>query len=100
MNWLVAFVLTCAVEFAVVLLVAPRPQRLRVAVDSLAANLFTHPLAYWLVTHGHAGFWPVEGAVALVEAGIYVAVSRLCVLRAVAVSCVANGITLALSFVL
>lgn len=97
MTWLPAFVLTCAVEFVIVLGVAPPPRR-RVAVDSLAANLLTHPLAYWLVTRGWLGFWPAEGAVFVVEATIYARVSRLPAPRAAAISLAANGVTLAMSF--
>lgn len=98
MTWLLAFTLTCAIEFAIVLALAPAPQRVRVAVDSLAANLFTHPLAFWAVTHGHVGFWPTEGAVCLVETAIYARISRLPLPRAVAISLAANGVTLATSF--
>lgn len=98
MTWLAAFVLTCAVEFAIVFAIAPPTQRVRIATDSLAANLCTHPPAFWLVTQGHAGFWPVEFTVWLVEAAIYVGVSRLPVLRALATSMAANGVTLAMSF--
>lgn len=97
MTWLLAFALTCAIEFAIVSALAP-PPRLRVAVDSLAANLFTHPLAYGLVTHGWLGFWPTEVAVCVVEAAIYVGVSRLPWQRAAAISGAANGVTMAISF--
>lgn len=98
MTWLVAFVLTCAVEFALVFALAPPAQRARIATDSLAANLCTHPPAFWLVTQGHAGFWPVEFVVWLGEAAIYASVSRLPALRALATSLAANGVTLAMSF--
>lgn len=97
MSWLLAFVLTCAVEFAIVLALAPPPRR-RVAADSLAANLLTHPLAYLLVARGWLGFWPTEAAVFGVEAAIYARVSRLPAPRAAAISFAANGVTLAMSF--
>lgn len=98
MTWLFAFVLTCAVELAIVLALAPSPHRARVAADSLAANLFTHPLAFWLVTGGHLGFWPTEAAVCVVEAAVYAGISRLPAPRAALISLAANGVTLAMSF--
>lgn len=98
MTWLVAFLLTCAVEFAIVFALAPPTQRVRIAIDSLAANLFTHPIAWWLVTNGHAGFWPTEVGVWLVEATVYLGIARLPARRALATSLAANGVTLAMSF--
>lgn len=97
MTWLLAFALTCAVEFPIVAALAPTP-RIRVAIDSLAANLCTHPMAYWLVTHGWLGFWPTEAAVCVVEAAIYLGASRLPWQRAAAISLAANGVTMAMSF--
>lgn len=98
MTWWVAFLLTCASEFVVVAAVAPAPRRLRTATDSLAANLFTHPLAFWLVTGGHLGWWPTEIGVCVAEAAIYAGVSRLGPARAFATSLAANGVTAAMSF--
>ena len=100
MTWWVAFLLTCASEFVVVAVVAPAPRRRRTATDSLAANLFTHPLAWWLVTSGHLAFWPTEIGVCIAEAAIYASVSRLAPARAFATSFAANGVTVAMSFLL
>lgn len=98
MNWFAAFALTCAVEIPLVAGIAVRGQRRRAAVDAFAANLLTHPLAW----HAYASEWlswgTVEALVVVVEAVAYGVVTRMAWPRAIAASAVANGVTMALSF--
>lgn len=77
---------------------SPIGARRRIAVDSLWANLTTHPLAWFLYGHGLVSWWAVELGVAATEAVVYRAVTRLSWPRALLASGVANGITAALSF--
>ena len=100
MNWLEAFALTCAIELPVVVLIAGRGLRRRAAVDSLAANLLTHPAAWYLVRSTGVPWLAAEVVVAAVELLVYRRVTRLTWLRAAAASVAANGVTAALSFVL
>lgn len=99
MNWPVAFALTAAIELPLAVLCAPVGARRRIAVDSLLANLTTHPLAWFLHGHGLVGWWAVELGVAVTEAVVYRAVTRVSWPRAVVASGLANGVTAALSFV-
>lgn len=98
MNWPTAFVLTAAIELPLAVLCAPAGARRRIAVDSLFANLTTHPLAWFLYGHGLVWWWAVELGVAVTEAVVYRGVTRLSWPRAVGASGLANGITAALSF--
>ncbi|MCK5945372.1 MAG: hypothetical protein KAI24_25505 [Planctomycetes bacterium] len=93
MNWPTAFALTVAIELPLVLLLAPRGRRRRTAGDALAANLLTHPAAWWAVLSAGASWWLVEALVAIVEAAVYGAVTRMGWVRAMVASLVANGVT-------
>ena len=99
MNWLEAFALTCAIELPVVALIASRGLRRRAAGDSLAANLLTHPAAWYLVRSAGLPWFAAEIGVAAIELLVYRRVTRLSWLRAAAASLAANGVTAALSFV-
>ncbi|MCA8952469.1 MAG: hypothetical protein KDE27_23360 [Planctomycetes bacterium] len=99
-DWFLAFLLTCAIELPLVAAVAPRGRRRRTAVDSIAINLVTHPLAWLAVTGGWLPWGGTEILVTLAEATLYVAVARLALPRAVLAALLANGVTAALSFAL
>lgn len=99
MNWVSAFALTAAIELPLATLCAPAGVRRRTALDSLFANLTTHPLAWYLYGAGLVPWVPLEVGVAAAEALVYRAVTRLPWRRALAASALANGVTAALSFV-
>lgn len=99
MSWPAAFALTLAVELPIVFWLAGTPARRRALADAFAANLLTHPLAWWLI---RSLLWPwaaVEVGVALTEAVVYRAATGLAWPRALLTSACANGVTAALSFV-
>ena len=98
MNWATAFALTCAVELPIVARIAPTNLRRRAAWDSLAANLLTHPLAWYAVRELGASWWLVEGCVVVAEALVYVGCTRLPAGRAWLLALFANAVTAALSF--
>lgn len=98
MNWFTAFALTCAVEIPLVLAVAPRGLRRRAAIDAFAANLLTHPIAWYAYAAEWLSWSSVEALVVVVEASIYAIVTRMAWPRAAAASLLANGVTMALSF--
>jgi hypothetical protein len=98
MSWPWLLALTCAVELPIVVALAPASARRRIVGDGLAANLLTWPLAFWLVTGGHAGWLAVELGVAAVETLVYAQVTRLALPRALGVAVAANGVTAAMSF--
>lgn len=98
MSWLTAFALTCACEIPIVGAIAPRGRRRRAAVDAFAANLLTHPLAWYAYMSGWLSWGVVEALVVAVEVVIYALVTRLRWMGAVAASLLANGVTMALSF--
>jgi hypothetical protein len=64
-----------------------------------AANVVTHPIAWFLVRSMEAPWLVVEIGVFVAEGLIYRQVTRMPWLRAVAAALLANGITAALSFV-
>lgn len=99
MDWPTAFLCTVAVELPLVALVAPRGQRRRAAVDSIAVNLLTHPVAWYLVGASLLPWTVVEAGVAGVEMVAYHLVTPLRWPRAAAASLLANAVTAALSFV-
>lgn len=97
--WLIAFALTVGCELPLVAAVAPAGLRARAALDSVFANLLTHPLA-WLAIRGLGWSWTgVELAVLAAEAGIYRGVTRLGWGRALCCAAAANLTTAGLSFV-
>ncbi|MCA8973776.1 MAG: hypothetical protein KDC98_03605 [Planctomycetes bacterium] len=98
MNWFGAFALTCLVELPIVAAVAPRPLRRRAALDSLAINLLTHPLAWYVSVTDLLAWTPTEVLVAIVEAAAYALVTRMSWPRAMAAAVLANGVTAAMSF--
>ena len=98
MNWPAAFALTCAVELPLVMLVAPRALRNRATLDSLAANLLTHPLAWYLFAAELLPWTAIEIGVTAVELVVYRIVTRMPWSRAAFAALLANGITAALSF--
>mgnify|MGYP001352552391 CR=1 FL=1 len=99
MNWLFAFVITCLIELTVVASIARRSQRKTAAIDSLAANLLTHPAAWYLIRSIDLPWLAVELTIVAVEASIYRTVTRMSWGRAATAAICANGITAALSFV-
>lgn len=99
MNWFVAFLVTCAIELPIVAAIAPRGARRRAPVDALAANLLTHPAAWYLVRAAAASWLAVELGVTAAELLVYRAVTRMSLPRAALAACCANGVTAALSFV-
>lgn len=99
MDWPTAFLCTVAVELPLVALVAPRGQRRRAAVDSIAANLLTHPLAWFTFGSGLLPWAVVEAGVAGVEFAVYRFVTQLRWPVAAAAALIANAVTAALSFV-
>ena len=99
MMWLYAFLLTCAIELPIVVMCAGAGKRRRAAMDSLAANLVTHPAAWYLVRSMLLPWLAVELAVAAAELLIYRGVTKLSWGRATAAAVLANGVTAAMSFV-
>ena len=99
MNWLTAFALTVAIELPIIAALAPRDRRRRALGDAFAANLLTHPAAWFLVRSLAAPWSVTELGVAVVEALVYRAVTRMSWARAAIASGCANGVTAALSFV-
>jgi hypothetical protein len=99
-TWLVAFLLTLAIEVPLAVLLAPRGLRRRVALDATLLNTFTHPLLTVALRWGVTTFWPGEALVWAVEALGYRVVTRLPVGRAVLISTVANGATVLLALIL
>jgi hypothetical protein len=99
MNWLYAFLLTGLIELPLVACCANRGMRRRAATDSIAANLVTHPIAWYLVRSLEAPWLAIEIGVATTELLIYRTITRLSWSRAATASLLANGITAALSFV-
>lgn len=100
LDWLVAFLLTVSFELPIVLLLAPRGRRARAAGDACAANLLTHPCAWWAVLSAGAPWGLVEAAVLVVEAMVYRTVTGLRWPRAVATALLANGVTAAIGAML
>ncbi|MFT4511591.1 MAG: hypothetical protein ACI89X_000631 [Planctomycetota bacterium] len=98
MTWLYAFLLTVAIELPIVALLAGRDRRRRGAMDSIGANLFTHPLAWFLIRSMEAPWLAIEIGVFVVECMIYRHVTRMSWRRAVTAALLANSSTAALSF--
>ena len=98
-DWFVAFVLTLAIEVPVAayLLRRAEPDRLRLVVLIVFANLATHPIVWYVLTQpfliGTWGYVLVAEAWAVAaEAVFYAVVFRgLAARRAVAVAVVANA---------
>lgn len=90
--WLRGFLLTVAIEVPLVTGYAPRGQRLFLAAVALAAQLFTHPLAWLAVTTGSFGWWTVELSVVVIEGAVY-AIAMGLPLRAFGISLLANAIS-------
>jgi len=99
MNWPTAFLLTAAIEMPIVMAAAPRGLRRRAALDSLAANLLTHPLAWYLFALELVPWTAIELGVTAVELLVYRLVTRLPWRRAALAALLANTVTAALSFV-
>jgi len=97
--WHEAFALTVAVELPCVALTAGDGRRRRAAGDSVLVNLLTHPLAWLAVGSGTLSFAVTEVLVTATEAAVYRGITGLSSWRAILTSCVANGATIALSFV-
>ncbi len=97
-SYLFAFGLTVLFEVPIVVAAGGRGRRL--AIDALLANLMTHPVAWLAVVGGHLSFVPTEALVVAAEAVAYRAVSGFTTPRAIALSSLANGVTILLSLVL
>lgn len=98
MTWLDAFLLTCVIELPIAMACANATRRRRAGTDSLAANLVTHPTAWYLANSVMLPWLAVEIAVLIAEVLIYRHVTRLTWARASAAGALANGVTAALSF--
>jgi len=102
-SWLVAFVLTCALELPVVLLATwgreAKPRR--VIGVALFAQLLTHPLVWFafpaLPLLSHEGrFWLSELFAWVAEAALYAGLlSGVSAWRGVGISGIANALSLA-----
>ena len=98
-GWFAAFVLTLAVEVPIAgyLLRRVEPDRLRLAILLVFANLATHPVVWYVITQLFLiGTWEyvlaAESWAVAVEAVFYAAVFRgLDPRRAIAVAVVANA---------
>lgn len=91
--------LTVAVEGLIALLLAPAGLRRRTLIVAVAANLATHPAAWFGLSAlggGRLAWAAVEAAVTIVEGAAYKAAARLTIARAAALTLVANGATAAL----
>ncbi|MFN3243865.1 MAG: hypothetical protein ACE37K_20330 [Planctomycetota bacterium] len=100
MNWATAFALTVAIELPIVVLVAARGRRRRACGDAFAANLLTHPCAWWAVLSAGAPWLLVEALVAIAETLVYRASTRMAWPRAAAASLLANGVTATIGLLL
>lgn len=102
-SWLVAFVLTCALELPVVAFATRgfETKLRRVLAVALAAQVLTHPLVWFafpaLPLLDHEGrFWLSELFAWLAEAALYTGLlSSVSVWRGLGISGVANAISLA-----
>ena len=92
-HWLTLFLMTAAVESVVAWCLGPPGKRGLTVRTCLAANLFTHPLAWIAVVYGNADWWLTELAVVGVELLIYRTVARLEWTRCLALAGIANGLT-------
>ena len=100
MTWLEAFALTVAIELPIVVLLVGRGRRRRAPLDALAANLLTHPLAWWAVMSGAAPWLFTELCVVAVEACVYRAATRLGWASAAMTALAANLVTAAIGLLL
>lgn len=100
MNWPTAFALTVAIELPIVLLVTARGRRKRATGDALAANLLTHPCAWWAVLSAGASWWLVETLVVVAETVVYRTCTRMAWPRAATASLLANGVTATIGLLL
>jgi hypothetical protein len=101
---LIFAIVTWLVEAVVILLClrllpgrARRPDR-RYWTDTLLVNAFTNPLANYAIVEGYASFAVIETLVVMVEWPLYRALLRLKWWEGFVVSLVANGVTMAMSF--
>ena len=95
--WLAAFLCTLLIEGALFLAVLGRTGRNLCAV--VAANVCTHPLAYWLIVVQGVPFVPVEAGILVVEALLYRFGFRLGWGDAFGAAALCNGATMAVSLV-
>ncbi len=86
---------TVLVELAVALLILRNADRGYVSAVVLSANLFTHPLAWQAVSAG-VPWLTVEGAVVLVEMGIFAALFPARRSRAMACAVLMNMVSAAI----
>lgn len=97
-GWAIALVITLAVEGLVVLAIAPAVLRRRAAVDSMFANLFTHPLAWLVLGEGALAWGWAELAVFVIEAGVFSWITGMAWWRALVTAGIANGVTAGLAW--
>lgn len=96
-RYLVALLVTLAVEALIIALLARGRHRWRAVKTSLCLNLFTHPLVNLSYTGTLGSFLAVETAVVLVEAWLYAWIEHPGMRRALIWSVAANGVTMAIS---
>lgn len=100
MSYVVALVLTLAIEVPIAVGLTPAGSRRRMWIDAALLNLFTHPLLTVGLRWNVWDFWSGEALVWLAEAVGYALVSGLRPGRAVLISTVCNGITVILALLL
>ncbi len=105
-DWLLAFVLTLAVELPLYALALRRKGWRYALLVGLGLNVLTHPLAWFFIT-SRGGFMPVEIAVWLVEGlGVFTAArtrwskDRADLVQALATSLAANAASAGLGLLL
>lgn len=86
--FLAAFAATVAIELAVLVLLAPRHARARIALGALALNAITHPLAF---AHAHELGWAPTEALVVAAETVLLALAGVAVPRALAWSILANA---------
>ena len=110
LTWAQAFGATLLLELPVIVALAPRALRRRAILDGafqdgVLANLFTHPLAWWLWHEGYlgaslGGWLLLEAGVVAVEWAIYRAVTGIAPARAFAMALLANGFSAGMGLLL
>jgi hypothetical protein len=99
-GYAVLLLQTLLVEVPLAVVLAGGAGRRVVVAGAVAVNLFSHPLAHFTWNSGAASYGAIEIGVAFVEVLGYRLAVGLSWRRAIALSALANGVTVALSFLL
>jgi len=100
MTWLLRYALTLLIEIPIAAALVPREMRRRMLVDAFLLNTLTHPLLTVALRWEGVEFWPGEVLVLLAEALGYHLVTGLRPGRALLVSTICNGITVAVALII